>query len=155
MVDSLSKKQRSENMRKIKAKNTSPEIAVRSFLFSKGVRYKLHRKDLPGKPDIVVPRIKTIVFVHGCFWHNHSGCKRATIPKSNTDYWESKIKGNVLRDKTHTGELIQLGWKVKIVWECEVKNLFTNTTLINLINDYRMNREETEKNTNQLSNKRN
>ena len=108
-------------MSRIKGKNTSVEVAVRKYLFSKGFRYKKNVKDLPGKPDIVLPKYQTAVFIHGCFWHQHSGCKRATIPKSRLDYWGPKLDKNVENDKKNMAELQNLGWKVIVVWECELK----------------------------------
>lgn len=114
---------RSEIMRRVRSKDTTPELIVRRLIFSLGHRYRLHRSDLPGKPDIVFPSSKKIIFVHGCFWHGHT-CKRgARIPKHNREYWEHKISRNIERDKKHLAELKDLGWEVLIVWECETKNL--------------------------------
>ncbi len=121
-MDTISKEARSMNMAAIRAKDTLPEMKVRSLIHSLGYRYRLHRKDLPGKPDIVLRKYKTVIFVHGCFWHHHKNCKRANWPKSNQEYWIPKIKRNVERDKKHTKELKKLGWKVITIWECETKN---------------------------------
>ena len=114
--------QRSRNMSAIKSKNTKPEIAVRKLLHSMGYRFRLHRKDLPGSPDIVLPKYKTVIFVHGCFWHRHENCKYASNPKTRREFWEKKFKENIERDKKTQEKLKNLGWKTNIVWECEVKN---------------------------------
>lgn len=108
-------------MSKVKSKNTKPELQVRSWLHKRGFRFRLHRKDLPGVPDIILPKYKTAIFVHGCFWHQHSGCKKATIPKTNHEFWKQKLERNVERDNEHVNQLKQQGWKVFIVWECAVK----------------------------------
>ena len=113
--------QRSRNMSAIKSKNTKPEIAVRKLLYSMGYRFRLHRKDLPGSPDIVLPKYKTVIFVHGCFWHRHENCKYASTPKTRSEFWESKFEGNIKRDKINQTNLIKLGWKIIIVWECDLK----------------------------------
>lgn len=120
MVDFLSTSERSERMSRIRSSNTSPEIALRCALHALGLRFRLHRKVLPGKPDIVLPRYKTVIFVHGCFWHRHSGCKIATTPKSNTDFWVEKFGRNVARDARTREQLEELGWKVFVAWECEL-----------------------------------
>ncbi|MBD3329522.1 DNA mismatch endonuclease Vsr [Candidatus Dojkabacteria bacterium] len=122
MSDHLSKDARSDNMSKIKAKDTSPEMKVRRFLYAEGLRYRLYGK-LPGKPDIVFYGKKKLIFIHGCFWHLH-GCDRSNIPKTNREYWEDKLKGNKKRDKENIAELNRLGWKVLVVWECEINNDF-------------------------------
>lgn len=121
-MDIHSTQTRSYNMSRIKGKDTKPEMLVRRFLFAKGLRYKLHDKKLPGKPDIVLPKYKTVIFVHGCFWHGHEGCKYYVIPKSNIDYWSNKIEGNKIRDITNAEELNILGWRVYTVFECQLKN---------------------------------
>ena len=108
-------------MSAIKSKNTKPEIAVRKLLHSLGYRFRLHRKDLPGSPDIVLPKYKTVIFVHGCFWHRHENCKYASTPKTRSEFWESKFEGNIKRDKINQTNLIKLGWKIIIVWECDLK----------------------------------
>lgn len=122
MADRLTKEQRSKNMSLIRGKDTKPEIIVRKFLHSNGFRYSLHRKDLPGKPDIVLPKWKTVIFVNGCYWHRHKNCKMASTPKTNTFFWKQKFLANVKRDKINYNDLESLGWKVIVVWECEVKN---------------------------------
>jgi len=108
-------------MGKIRGKNTKPELAVRSLLHRAGYRFSLHRKDLPGKPDIVLRKYKTVVFVHGCFWHRHKNCKIASTPKSNVEFWQAKFDRNAANDKKHTRQLRKLGWHVLTVWECELK----------------------------------
>jgi len=104
----------------IRGKNTKPELTVRRFLHSQGFRYRLHRKRLPGRPDIVLPKYGTVVLVHGCFWHQHRGCTYAYMPKTNRGFWEAKLGSNVERDKQTVVQLRRLGWRVKVLWECEV-----------------------------------
>lgn len=122
MVDSLSPEKRSWNMGRISGKNTKPELAVRSLLHRLGFRFRVNQKDLPGKPDIVLKKYKTVVFVHGCFWHRHKGCSDATTPKTRTDFWQKKFDDNVARDRKNISALHLLKWKVVVVWECELKN---------------------------------
>jgi DNA mismatch endonuclease (patch repair protein) len=119
-MDTISKEARSALMARIRSKNTKPERVVRSILHRLGFRFRLHRKDLPGKPDIVLPRHRKIIFIHGCFWHGHS-CALASKPKSNQDYWREKIKNNRLRDHRVRRELIKQGWSVLELWECEIR----------------------------------
>lgn len=119
MADTLSRIKRSWNMSRIRPKNTGPEKAVRAALHREGYKFRLHHKELPGKPDIVLPKHKTVIFVHGCFWHRHKGCKDAGIPKSNTLFWRTKLNANVERDKKNKAAIKRRGWKVIIVWECE------------------------------------
>ena len=114
--------QRSRNMSAIKSKNTKPEIAVRKLLHSLGYRFRLHRKDLPGSPDIVLPKHKTVIFVHGCFWHRHANCKYASTPKTRKEFWESKFKANVKRDLEIQEKIKNIGWQSLVIWECELKN---------------------------------
>lgn len=133
MADVHSKETRSYNMSKIRSKNTKPELLVRRFLHSRGFRYRLHVKDLPGKPDIVLPKYKTIIFIHGCFWHGHEGCRYYVVPKTRTDWWLNKINGNIAKDKSSKELLISKGWKVLDVWECELKKAQINATLENLL----------------------
>ncbi len=108
-------------MSQIKGKNTKPEEMVRKYLFSQGFRYRKNVRDLPGKPDIVLPKCKTCIFVNGCFWHKHEGCKYFVWPKNNAEFWRKKITGNAERDLRQQGELHSLGWKVIVIWECELK----------------------------------
>lgn len=132
MVDTFSKETRSYVMSRIKCKDTKPEIIVRSYLFSRGLRFRKNDKRYPRSPDIVLPKYKTIVFVHGCFWHLHEGCKYARIPKSNVDYWEKKLYRNRERDKHNQKELEKMGWNVITVWECELKKDNVEQTLEDL-----------------------
>lgn len=120
MVDVLTPAQRSERMSRIRGKDSQPELALRRVLHRLGLRYRLHAKDLPGKPDLVFPRYKAVVFVHGCFWHRHEGCKIATTPKSNTPFWVEKFNKNKVRDARAADSLNNLGWRVFIVWECDL-----------------------------------
>lgn len=119
MVDSLTKERRSWNMSRVRSKDTKPELVVRSILHRNGYRFRLHKKGLPGKPDIVLAKYHTVIFVHGCFWHRHKNCPDATIPKTRTDFWSQKFSQNVERDKKVQTALRKLGWNVIIVWECE------------------------------------
>ena len=114
--------QRARNMSAIKSKNTKPEIAVRKLLHSMGYRFRLHRKDLPGSPDIVLPKYKTVIFVHGCFWHRHENCKYASNPNTRKEFWESKFKANVKRDFENQEKIKNIGWQSVVIWECEIKN---------------------------------
>lgn len=109
-------------MSRIKNRDTRPEITVRSLLHRMGYRFRLHRKDLPGRPDIVLPKYNTIIFVHGCFWHRHKNCRFAYTPKSNIEFWTEKFNKNIRRDAENKAELERLGWNVRIIWECEVNN---------------------------------
>lgn len=122
MADRLSSAQRSENMRRIPSKGTNPEMFVRRFVHAQGYRYRLHVSDMPGKPDLVFPKLRKIIFVHGCFWHLHNACREGRIPESRRDYWESKLIRNVERDHKHLASLRKHGWRVLVVWECEIKN---------------------------------
>jgi DNA mismatch endonuclease, patch repair protein len=133
MADVHDKKTRSYNMSRIKGKDTKPEMIVRKFLFSKGFRYRLHDKRLPGKPDIVLPKYKTVIFIHGCFWHGHDECKYFVVPKTRTEWWLNKIIGNISNDSRNTDSLIQEGWKVLVIWECELKPAKKDTKLFSLL----------------------
>ena len=121
MADTLSPQERSRLMSGIRDKNTKPELLVRSLLHSMGYRFRLHRRDLPGNPDIVLPRHGVCIFVHGCFWHLHSKCKDARIPKTRTEWWRKKLEGNAARDNRHTAALRRHGWRVITVWECQTE----------------------------------
>ncbi|MFF3566890.1 very short patch repair endonuclease [Nocardia jiangxiensis] len=114
--------QRSRTMRAVRSQDTKPEMAVRRFLHAAGLRYKLHDPHLPGKPDLVLPGRRTVVFVHGCFWHQHPGCRAADRPASNTEYWTRKLDGNVSRDIRKQAELESQGWKVLVIWECQTRD---------------------------------
>jgi len=111
-------------MSKIRSKDTKPELALRKALFARGFRYRVNVPDLPGKPDIVLPKYKTVIFLHGCFWHRHEGCKYAYTPKTNTKFWVDKITSNTERDKVNAEKLIALGWNVVAVWECEIRHKY-------------------------------
>lgn len=121
-MDIVSESQRSWNMSRIRARDTQPERTVRSALFKAGLRYRVDVHDLPGKPDIVLKRYRTVVFVHGCFWHRHPGCKLAYTPKSRNDFWEAKFERNVERDREVETQLRQAGWRYLVIWECEVRD---------------------------------
>ncbi len=122
MTDIYSKHKRSKIMSNINGQETTPEILVRSYLFAEGFRFRKNVKELPGKPDIVLPKYKTVIFVHGCFWHGHRGCPQASLPATNTKFWKEKISKTVERDKVKSTELKKAGWKVLTVWQCELKN---------------------------------
>jgi DNA mismatch endonuclease, patch repair protein len=121
MADVHNTETRSYNMSRIKGKNTKPEMLVRKFLFANGYRYRLNVKTLPGKPDIVLPKYKTVIFINGCFWHGHEGCKYFKIPETRTEWWIEKITGTQKRDREAENQLIELGWIVITLWECELK----------------------------------
>lgn len=129
MADNHSVKVRSYNMSRIRSINTKPEVVVRKYLFSKGLRYRKNDKRFPGKPDIVLPKYKVIVFVHGCFWHAHKGCPDYVLPKSNKHYWHTKLKRNSIRDAENINQLSNEGWRVIIVWECELKKAVRDARL--------------------------
>lgn len=133
MADVHNKKTRSYNMSQIKASNTKPELLVRKFLHAQGYRYKLHDKTLPGKPDIVLPKYKTVIFVHGCFWHGHVNCKYFKIPKTRTQWWLDKINTNKVNDAKAVKALKKEGWKVITVWECSLKPNKAEKTLFTLL----------------------
>lgn len=133
MADVHTKKQRSFNMSRIKGKDTKPEMLVRKFLFANGFRYKLHDKKLPGKPDIVLPKYNTVIFVHGCFWHGHANCKYFTIPKTRTQWWTDKINTNKANDAKAVKALKKDGWKIITVWECKLKPAKAEKTLQKII----------------------
>lgn len=121
MADAVSKQKRSEIMSHVTGKETKPEIMVRKYLFARGLRYRKNVKQLPGTPDIVFPKYKTAVFVNGCFWHGHKGCKYSHLPSTNLEYWEKKIADNLERDERKTRKLEKLGYRVLIVWQCQLK----------------------------------
>ena len=122
MADNLTAEQRARNMSNIRSHHSKPEKLVRSLLHRLGYRFRLHSRSLPGNPDIVLPKYSAAILVHGCFWHRHPGCRGCTTPKTNLDYWLPKLEGNAERDKRHKKALAELGWKVLIVWECEIRN---------------------------------
>ncbi|MGE4267206.1 MAG: very short patch repair endonuclease [Deferribacterales bacterium] len=122
MTDTISQQHRSWNMSQIKSKNTTPEIIVRKYLHNRGLRFRLHRADLPGKPDIVLSKYHTVILIHGCFWHLHQNCKDAKIPKTNTEFWQKKLNKNVERDHIVHDSLQNLGWDIVVLWECQILN---------------------------------
>ena len=134
-MDIWDKGKRSEVMSKIRSKNTKPELILRKALFARGFRYRVNVKNLAGKPDIVLPKYKTIIFLHGCFWHRHDGCKYAYTPKTNTKFWVDKITSNSERDKASVNKLTDLGWNVIVIWECEIRHKYKHnlTPLIDRI----------------------
>lgn len=119
--DVFSEEKRSEIMSRVRSEDTSPELRVRSTLHRLGFRFRLHRRDLPGSPDIVLPKYRTVVFVHGCFWHRHPDCKRATLPRQNREFWRKKLSRNVQRDEEAQARLKALGWRVIVLWTCELR----------------------------------
>ena len=133
MADVHTPEQRSRNMSAIRSKNTKPEEIVRKYLFAQGFRYRKNDSRLPGKPDLVLPKYKTVIFVNGCFWHAHEGCRYFVWPKNNEVFWRNKIEGNVTRDNANYEKLQQLGWHILIVWECELKKANKQKTLENLV----------------------
>jgi len=136
MTDIKSPESRSYNMSKIRGKDTKPELVVRKFLFTNGFRYRIHNIKLPGKPDIVLSKYKTVIFVNGCFWHAHEGCKEFVWPQSNPDFWRQKIEGNAARDQINYEKLRSEGWHVITCWECQLKNKeIRETTLISIMNE--------------------
>jgi DNA mismatch endonuclease (patch repair protein) len=122
VVDILTPEQRQRCMSQVGSKNTTPEILVRRLLHALGYRFRLHRKDLPGTPDIVIPKLKSVILVHGCFWHSHRGCHRASRPETNVQFWKSKLDANIRRDRTVRHRLRKLGWRILVVWECQTRN---------------------------------
>ncbi|QFY43522.1 DNA mismatch endonuclease Vsr [Candidatus Methylospira mobilis] len=144
-VDSFSPEKRSEIMGCIKGKNTTPELRVRKLLYQLGYRFRLHRKDLPGKPDIVLPKYRLCIFVNGCFWHQHPGCPRATIPASNVEFWRKKLQRTRERDLQNITELTNLGWRILLLWECETKDSSRLQSLLDGVLVFR------SKDTNELS----
>jgi DNA mismatch endonuclease (patch repair protein) len=133
MADVHSKETRSYNMSRIKSKDTKPELLVRRFLHAHGYRYTLHNKNLPGKPDMVLPKYKTVIMIHGCFWHGHEGCKYFSIPKTRTEWWENKINGNIANDVKAEKALQGLGWKIIHIWGCGLKKDKLENTLQDLL----------------------
>lgn len=137
-MDKLTKERRSWNMSRIRAKNTKPEVFVRSMLHRMGYRFRIHPKELPGKPDIILPKYQTAVFVHGCFWHGHENCKDFSPPKTRAEWWLNKINGNKKKDIDSITQLEKLGWQVVIIWECELtpdKRENTIKSLVDVLNN--------------------
>ena len=134
MADVFSKEKRSEVMGKIKSKNTKPELLVRQYLFRAGFRFRIHNKTLPGTPDIVLKKHKTAILINGCFWHGHENCKTFKMPRTNVEFWTSKIERNISNDQKNISILRQQGWKVIVIWECQLKKMFFIDTLESLVN---------------------
>ena len=124
MADKLTPSKRSWNMSRIRGKDTKIEVKVRQYLFSQGFRYRKNVTDMPGKPDIVLPRYRTVIFIHGCYWHRHEGCKNCSIPGTNQEFWLQKFQKNVENDLKHKTQLETAGWKVLILWECQIEKDF-------------------------------
>lgn len=139
MADVHTPEQRSYNMSRIRNKNTKPEELIRKYLFSQGFRYRKNDVRLPGKPDIVLPKYKAVVFVNGCFWHGHIGCRYFVWPKNNAEFWKKKINDNIERDEKDYILLKELGWRVLVVWECELKHSVMEKTLDSLANNIKQN----------------
>jgi DNA mismatch endonuclease Vsr len=137
MADVHDKSTRSYNMSQIKGKNTKPEMIVRRFLHAQGFRYRLHDQRLPGKPDLVLPKYKTAIFIHGCYWHKHEGCRYFVVPKTRTEWWMNKINRNVINDLKAADALKRSGWNIYIIWECELKKGKIEQTLKRLLNFFR------------------
>lgn len=136
-MDKFSKEKRSEIMSKISGKETKLEILVRRYLFKQGFRYRKNVKDLPGKPDIVLPKYKTVIFVNGCFWHGHLGCKKAALPSTNIEFWKKKIDSNILRDKKEHVQLRSMGYRVIVIWQCQISSKKRDEYLNKLMEDIR------------------
>ena len=133
MADKHSKEKRSYNMSRVKNKETKPEMFVRKYLFANGFRYRKNDKRLPGHPDIVLPKYKTVVFINGCFWHQHEGCKHSALPETNNEFWETKLKGNKKRDEEKIRQLEVEGWRVIVIWTCELNPKVINNKLEKLL----------------------
>lgn len=133
MVDRISPEQRRKCMQGNKSEDTKPEILVRKFLYSRGFHYRLHCKNLPGKPDIVLKKYSTVIFINGCFWHGHSGCKYYRLPSTNVEFWEKKVETNKTRDLKVKDQLTALGWGVMVVWECQLKKPHLENTLNEIV----------------------
>jgi DNA mismatch endonuclease (patch repair protein) len=123
LADTLSPKERSERMSRIRGKGSNPEMRLRRLVHGLGFRYRLHVKELPGKPDLVFPARRAVIFMHGCFWHRHEGCRLARLPKSKLDFWMAKLEANRQRDLIHQRQLLDLGWRVLVIWECELSDI--------------------------------
>ena len=137
MADKHSKEIRSYNMSRIRGKDTKPEEMVRKYLFAHGFRYRKNDPRLPGKPDIVLPKYKTVIFVNGCFWHGHEGCRYFVWPQNNAEFWKKKIQSNIVRDRNRYADLTSTGWRVITIWECELKPTSRQTTLDTLVQTLR------------------
>ncbi len=123
MADCFTHEERSRVMSRVKGRDTQPEKTVRRLLHAMGYRFRLHRRDLPGKPDIVLPKYRKVIFIHGCFWHGHTNCRRALRPKTNAEFWNKKLDSNIKRDEETQAKLKSLGWDVLVIWQCEMRDL--------------------------------
>jgi len=141
-MDFMTSEQRSNAMSKVHSKDTEIERNVRSLLHKKGFRYRINLKQLPGRPDVVMKKFKVVIFINGCFWHGHLGCKKSTLPSTRKDFWKNKINGNIKRDKMNINKLIKTGWRVAILWECCLINSVYIHKSINLLLDW-INKSET------------
>ncbi|HEN5186922.1 very short patch repair endonuclease [Klebsiella pneumoniae] len=139
MTDTVDKNKRSQIMSQVRSQNTRPELIIRKMLYAQGIRYRLYRSDLPGKPDLCLGKYKAIIFIHGCLWHWH-GCSRSRIPSTNTEYWKQKIVRNQNRDQKQIRQLISMGWRILIIWECAIKKK-TIAQTSSLIHEWLLNRE--------------
>jgi DNA mismatch endonuclease (patch repair protein) len=135
-MDKLTKEKRSWNMSRVKSKNTKPELLIRSYLHKMGYRFRLHVKQLPGSPDIVFPKYRAVIFVHGCFWHGHNSCGGGKLPKTRPEFWREKVSENVTRDQMAYTQLNLLGWRIAIVWECALKNKGVTNDTVNRIHKW-------------------
>ena len=135
MADHLTPERRSWNMSQIHSKDTAIEVKARKWLYHEGFRYRKNVNELPGKPDVVLKKYKTVIFIHGCFWHKHEGCKYFVWPKSNIEFWEKKIYSNAERDKKNYKLLEDMGWNVIVIWECELKKKNFDTTMARIVNE--------------------
>lgn len=138
MTDRITPEHRSWNMSRIKGKDTKIEVKVRSWLFSRGFRFRKNDRRYPGTPDIVLPKYKTAIFINGCFWHRHEGCRYATTPKTRAEFWQEKFDRNVANDRKHKEELESMGWKVIVIWECELKKDRFEDTMIKLYGELKL-----------------
>lgn len=146
MTDVHDKAIRSYNMSRIKNKDTKPEILVRKFLFAKGFRYRLNDKKLPGKPDIVLPKYKTVIFINGCFWHGHRNCKYFRLPKTKSEWWKEKIARNIENDQIKQAQLVNSGYSIIVVWECELKKDNIEETLLHICERLKISYDEVFRN---------
>jgi DNA mismatch endonuclease, patch repair protein len=142
-TDTLSKEKRSRLMSQVRHKDTKPECIVRTTLHKTGFRFRLHAKNLPGTPDIILPKYQTVIFVHGCFWHRHLNCKKATTPKQNASFWREKFERNIQRDMKKTHDLEAIGWRVVIVWECETSKIDELSNKLTIILKEAIQKQET------------
>lgn len=145
MIDTLSPRERSERMSRIRSKDSAPEMRLRRLVHGMGFRYRLHVKELPGKPDMVFPSRRAVIFMHGCFWHRHGGCKFARLPKSRVQFWQDKLERNRLRDLRNQEDLRELGWRVLVIWECQIRDASETSRVVkSFLTNNRIQRRENE-----------